>query len=443
MGLADHRLVVGYARVSTTQDGQDTSIEMQVAEFERLEVDRIISERRSASKGERPGWKELRLLVAQGRVKRVLMADLSRLARDGSDMDFLEECAAAGTEVRDLFGQVWENQTISGLLATGVTSLMNRVQARMIGLKAADGIRRRREAGFLARGRVPFGYRVVDDQPAMDPERWEQARFLFDLLLQNQMALGVTIRQLPEDFPWRPTTTGLLNWAMNPMLRGGVAYGRQQVAEWDSVEWDRAPRLITTDEYETAARYYALRRQTRTRDRRGATAHLLTSMVRCECGKYMGWKTKRRETHAARYQCRNVPCQWCGRTVREQLLREALAKALVAKAKRMAELAMDDVPHEIPPEEARLREQLRQLEDLESQGVPNLRQGIRALRDQVALLRMERIVDPWLSPDYQTIFEDEAAFLEAPDALLRPVLLQFVQRVDYSPGSGEIKVVLR
>jgi hypothetical protein len=129
--------------------------------------------------------------------------------------------------------------------------------------------------------------------------------------------------------------------------------------------------------------------------------------------------------------------------VREQLLREALAKALVAKAKRMAELAMDDVPHEIPPEEARLREQLRQLEDLESQGVPNLRQGIRALRDQVALLRMERIVDPWLSPDYQTIFEDEAAFLEAPDALLRPVLLQFVQRVDYSPGSGEIKVVLR
>lgn len=70
------RLVVGYARVSTTQSAQDVSIEMQIAEFERLGVDRVIAERRSASKGQRPGWLELRLLVAQGKVRRVLVTDL-------------------------------------------------------------------------------------------------------------------------------------------------------------------------------------------------------------------------------------------------------------------------------------------------------------------------------------------------------------------------------
>lgn len=440
----DGRIVVGYARVSTTQDAQDVSIEMQVAEFERLGVDRVIAERRSASKGHRPGWTELRLLVAQGGVRRVLMADLSRLARDGSDMEFLEECATAGTEVRDLFGQVWENQTISGLLSSGVTSLMNRVQARMIGLKSADGLRRRREAGFLARGKLPFGYRVVDCQPAMDPGTWEQARWLFEQAVIDQMAMRVTIRRLPEDFPWHPTTKGLLNWITNPMLRGGVGHGRGYNGEWEQMEWGRAPRLITTEEYETAMRFYRARSETRTRARKGRESHLLTSLVQCAaCGKNMGWKTQRRPTHAARYQCRHVPCRHCGWTVREELIKQELARVLVKQAKRMAETAMEDAPVEIPPEEARLREQLRQLEDLEAQGVPNLRKGILALRDQIAMMRMERIVDPWLMPDYQEIFSEEENFLLTSDANLRPVLLRFIKRIEYRPGTGQIRVVLR
>ena len=440
----EHRLVVGYARVSTTQNAQDVSIEMQVAEFERLGVDRVIAERRSASKGHRPGWTDLRLLVAQGKVRRVLVADLSRLARDGSDMEFLEECAAAGTEVRDLFGQVWENQTISGLLSSGVTSLMNRVQARMIGLKSADGLRRRREAGYLARGRLPFGYRAVNGKPAMNPSQWAKARWLFEQAIEDQMAMGVTIRKLPDDFPWHPTTTGLLNWICNPMLRGGLGYGRLQVGEWERVEWGRAPRLITTNEFETAMRFYRARRETKTRERKGGDAHLLTSLLQCtSCKKNMGWKTQRRPTHAARYQCRNLSCQFAYRTVKEADIRAELAKVMVKRAKKMAQMARDDEPVEVPPEEAKLREQLRQLEELEAQGVQNLRKGILAIRDQIAVMRMERIVDPWLEPDYEELFRDELAFTVTSDSNLRPVLLRFVRRVEFTPSTGRIRVVLR
>lgn len=438
------RIVVGYARVSTTLEAQDVSIEMQIAQFERLGVDRVIAERRSASKGSRPGWTELRLLVTQGRVKLVLMNDLSRLARDGSDMEFLEECAAVGTEVRDLHGQVWENQTISGLLSSGVTSLMNRVQSRMIGLKSADGIRRRREAGFLARGRLPFGYRSVEGKAAMNPANWEEARQLFELCLEQQMALRLVIRALPDDFPWIPTTRGLLNWVRNPMLRGGIGYGRQQTGEWDRIEWGIAPKLITNEEYQTAMRYWLPRKETRTRERRGREAHLLTSLLQCTgCGKNMCWKERRRATHAARWQCRNVPCRFCCRTVREELIRQELARVLVKRAKAMAQLVMDDAPVEIPPEEAHMREQLRQLEELDAQGVPNLSKAIIALRDQIAMARMDRLVDPWLSPDYQALFSDEESFLLTSNANLRPVLLRFIKRVTYNPGTGNIRVVLR
>lgn len=440
----DYRMVVGYARVSKKQEEQGISLEGQVDQLERAGVDRVIAEKGSASRGRRPGWTELRLLVAQGRVQRVLMNDLSRLARDGSDMDFLEECAAAGTEVRDLYGQVWENQTIHGLASSGITSLMNRIQARMIGLKSADGIRRRREAGFLARGRLPFGYKAVNHQPVMDPERWEQARWLFELLLSTQVDLTGTIRALPDDFPWVPTREGLLNWALNPMLRGGLGYGRRAIGDWERVEWGRAPRLITTEEYDSALRFYLSRKETKSRLRSAGGAHLLTSLLQCvACGKNMGWKTKREEHHAARYQCKNRRCSFCGKTVREDVIRQELARVLTKRAKKMAELAMDDAPVEIPPEEARLREQLRQLEDLEAQGVPNLHKGILALRDQIAVMRMDRIVDPWLAPDYQELFSDEENFLLTSDDNLRPVLLRFVKRVEYRFATKAIRVVLR
>jgi len=90
-----------------------------------------------------------------------------------------------------------------------------------------------------------------------------------------------------------------------------------------------------------------------------------------------------------------------------------------------------------------LREQVRQLEDLEAQGVPNLRKGILALRDQIAVMRMDRIVDPWLQPDFVELFSEESTFLLASEARLRPVLLQFVKRIEYKAGSGAIHVVLR
>jgi len=439
----DDRQVIGYARVSTQQEAQGISLEGQIADLERAGVDRVISEKASASKGHRQGWAELRTLVAQRRVRRVLMVDLSRLARDGSDMEFLEECAAAGTEVRDLFGQVWENQTVNGLATSGITSLMNRIQSRMIGLKSADGLRRRREAGFLARGRLPFGYKAIDGKPAMDPATWEQARWLFELLIEHQMSLTNAVRALPDDFPFLPTSTGLLNWLLNPMLRGGVGYGRGQIGEWERVEWGRAPRLITTDEFDLAMRLYRPRRGSNVRTRNCGNNHLFTSMVQClHCGKNLGWKTKRAETHASRYQCRTSRCPYASRTVREDVLRQAVAQALTKRAKQMAEIAAADAPIEVPPEESRLHEQLRQLQELERQGVPNLRGSIITLRDQIAAMRIGRIRDPWLEPDYQDLFSSERAFLLTSNSNLRPILLRFVRRIEYDFISNTAKVVM-
>ena len=417
---------------------------MQVAEFERLGVDHIISERKSASSGgHRPGWEELRVMVARRRVRTVLVADLSRLARDGSDMDFLEECAAVGTEVRDLFGQVWENQSIGGLLSSGVTSLMNRVQARMIGLKSADGIRRRREAGFLARGVVPFGYAVVDSKPVMHPENWEKARWLFEDLLGRRMNVNATIRELPADFPWQPSKGGLHNWVRNPMLRGGIGYNRIRWGVWDEIAWGRAPELITQHEYDTAIAMLEARRSAKT-TAKCPNDRLYTSMIRCMgCGRNMSYCSRKRETHAERYQCRWPACKWYGRTVRQDMVTTYVAAELCRKAKKMAQMVLEEQTLDVSPQEAKLREQLRQLEQLDSQGVQGLRGSICKLRDEIALLRMAPLEDHWLHPDYQRIFSDPKHFELADQDTLRPIVVQFVSRVEYRADDFSVKVILR
>lgn len=439
------RKVVGYARVSTTQDSQTVSIEMQEADFNKRGCDLVIAERRSASNGgKRPGWEKLRLMVANGEVATVLIADLARLARDGSDMEFLEECAAAGTEVRDVFGNVWENQSISGLVTSGVTSLMNRVQARMIGLKAADGLRRRREAGFLARGRLPFGYKVVDSQAGIDPDNWEKARGLFELLMRNQLNVAQTIKDLPDDFPWKPSISGLIVWLNNPMLRGGIGH-ELKGTKYGKVEWGRAPRLITDEEYEEAMN---LRRQRPGRYQKDPglvpAAKLFTSVIVCRsCGKKLCYALRKPGKHKPRYQCKRPCCKYYGKSIREEIVKEEVISYLVKRAEDMARAALEDTATEEHPDIPILEHQLKQLEALEDQGVTGLRTSILNIKDQIATIRMMPLEDRTDFGDYATFMADVENLKTASDRMLRPIILRFIKFIEFIPEKRSVKVIPR
>ena len=190
---------IGYARVSTTKATQDVSIEGQVQQLEAAGCHRVIAERASAYQGRRAGWDELWGLVAAGGVAEVLVIDQSRLSRSGDDLQFLAACAQQGVTVRALTGGVIEAETYSWFVAAGVLSVMNQAQSKLIGAKVRDGIRRRREAGYLASGRLPFGYCSVNGKAAPDPDGWPQARAQFDELMA---AVTSRVKKISE--PLRP-----------------------------------------------------------------------------------------------------------------------------------------------------------------------------------------------------------------------------------------------
>jgi len=418
---------VGLARVSTQNRAQDTSIAAQEQALLNAGCDQVITVRESAFKGPRRGWHELRKLVASGKVTEVLCIDQSRLARDGSDLEFLEECAVKGVIVRALSGGLIETTTVGGFVQAGVFSVMNQAFSRQLALKTKDGLDRRKADGFYACGRVPFGYAYVNGKVVPHPEDWPVARQMFLDLLALEMNISAYIRKHRPGW----TSTGIKGWVVKPMLRGIVPRQEEGVKPLISpAEWAKAERL--------------LKHRSGSPSRSTTTVHLLTGLVRCEaCGKNLKYKTVRRGTK--RLYCANPQCGWYGRGIAVHLVRSQLLAELQAVAQRMQEEVEQSTvttDREKTKEQVQAESKLATLEQLRaSSDLPGLDTAISALRDEIAAFAA-----PVVGPDWTGLGELLATpgVLDAfTDAELRPLLLEYVAQIVYTGTPTEVEIRVR
>ena len=414
---------VGLARVSTSKRQQDISIEGQVQQLEAAGCDRVLAERASAyQKGRRrPAWEELWSLVASGVVSEVLVIDQSRLSRSGDDMAFLAACAQQGVRVQALTGGQIEVESYSGFVTAGVLSVMNQASSRLVGAKVRDGLARRRSAGFLGTGRLPFGYCAVDGHAAPDPTTWASARSRFDGLL----AAGMNINQWIRDSGTDVSHTGVRRWLDHPMLRG-FAHG----------QWGGVQSLITWQEWEQATRL----RQARASaiGRTAARVRLFTGLVSCsECGRSCH---RQMDGDTARLKCKTPACAFYGRSIQEAVVRAQVLDALRTRADELAELA-GTPQHQEPPETIELRAQLHQLEALDRSGVAGLAPALTDLRERLSALqqvtsgpRYDGLADLFAAPGTLELATDEE---------LRLIVVEFVAGIRFMGNPRRVEITLR
>ena len=417
---------VGLARVSTLRKEQDTSIAAQEEALLQAGCDKVITVRESAFKGPRRGWHELRRLVASGSVTEVLCIDQSRLARDGTDLEFLEECAVRGVVVRALAGGVIETESVGGFVQAGVFSVMNQAYSRQLALKIKDGLDRRKASGHYASGRVPFGYAYRNGKVVPHPDNWPVARQMFLDLLAMEMNIGGYIRKYRSKW----TSPGIRGWLKKPILRGIVAHQEEGVKPlFSSEEWGVASRLLSHRKGSPSS-------STR-------TVHLLTGLVRCECCQ-KNLKMKSVARGAARLYCANPSCEWYGRGIRVHIVRFQLIEALRLKTEAMqraVEQSTETTGHEKSKEQIQAEAQLATLLQLQASDVGGLDIAISALRRDLAAM-----AEPAAEPDWTGLAE----LLAAPgvlnsfsDAQLRPLLLEFVDQITYSGTPTKVDITLR
>lgn len=414
---------VGLARVSTSKRAQDVSIEGQVQQLEQAGCDRVLAERASAyQKGKRrPAWEELWSLVAAGVVSEVLVIDQSRLSRAGDDMAFLAACAQQGVKVQALTGGEIEVESYSGFVTAGVLSVMNQASSRLVGAKVRDGLARRRAAGFLGTGRLPFGYCSQGGHAAPHPTEFAEARARFDGL----MAAGWNINQWIRDTGTDVSHTGVRRWLDHPMLRG-FAHG----------QWGAVPALITWQEWEQAHRI----RQARAKaiGRTAGRLRLFTGLVDCrQCGRSCH---RQMDGATARLKCKTPSCSLYGRSIQEAVVRAQVLEALRSRAEELAELAGSPQQQE-PPEAIELRAQLHQLEALDRSGVAGLAAALADLRERLSGL--QRVAS---GPRYDGLAELYAAagtLALATDEELRAIVVEFVAAIQFLGNPRQVKITLR
>ncbi len=417
-------MIIGYARVSTDKAEQDISIAEQVQQLKAAGCDRVIAERRSAHKdASRPGWDELLALVAGGQVRRVVACSLSRLSRRGEDVPFLRMCARLRVEVQLLDGTPADTADPSGKLLTGVLSLVNEIDSDIKAINIRNGLARRKAQGHYACGRVPFGYAYDGSQVVIHPERFRDARQLWDRLAALEFNMPATIRR--HRLQWSPR--GLGRWINNPILRGVV-----------NNEAGRVTPLISWEEWQQARRLLDARRVGGTRAPR--VLRVFSGMVRCSfCSKALHYAMA---AGRPRLKCTNLHCSHYGRGLAEWKVKQQVIEELCAAAAAMGDAvaAAASQPAQEVPEQVEKRQQLAQLEALNAQGVPGLVPTIDAMR--LELLAPPPIASAnWAG--YCELFRRPAVLHAMADEELRAVLLELLAEVLYVGDPSRVEIRLR
>jgi hypothetical protein len=304
----------------------------------------------------------------------------------------------------------------------GVMSTVNEVDSLIKSINVRNGIQRRKAAGFYACGRVPFGYLYDGQQVIPHPERFREARLLWDRLAAMEFNLPGTIRRHQLDWSAR----GLGRWIRNPILRGVV-----------NGEHDRVAAVISSAELADALRLMDARRwRGNVGNRAPRVIRPFSGMVICQsCGHILHYHMAYQKR---RLKCTKLHCQWYGRGLAEWKVRQQVIDAIrEGSSLRSLLTAPAATPRE---EDAQSRMQLDQLVALQAQGVTGLEDAIDRLRVEMAAPLVA------LNPDWAgvAVLLSRPGVLEgASDEELRALVLEYVDRVLYVGNPDRVEVRLR
>lgn len=200
---AARRCVVGYARLSFDEDGDNfVSIENQMSileEFYHQQYEDATSEylfiaddNVSGYKFEREGLYRLISLIEEGKCNIILAKDLSRIGRHGALTQlFIEQCERVGVRIHAMSD--YDSAKESDDLILGIRAWSNERVVKDTSAKIKKIVQHKQANGtwFCA---APFGYQVIDYQKgkvAVDEEAAAIVRRIFDMYLNGTGLTGI------------------------------------------------------------------------------------------------------------------------------------------------------------------------------------------------------------------------------------------------------------
>ena len=419
---------VGYCRVSTGE--QLSALEAQIQRVEATGVERIIQDVESG-RYERDGMNELLALIDEQKVTEIVATRVDRLGRDAAATDtMILLCSLKKVKITTLDGGVVEAETPQGFLMSRLSTSLAEMESRMLSMRIKKGYETRRKMRRPARGRVPFGYRLNEDNTAIepDPQSWEQAKNLLRLLRDNEWRLSTSLDQVKGGVPFS-SHVALKAWIKNPILRGATGYHKGKRHEFAEIIWDTHEALLSHDDFRSIEITLEQNRKMWGRNM-NTTPKILTGLCWCpNCEKKMSYAGAR---SIPSIMCRTRDCVSRFKSTHESVILPEVNQRLAGRAATLGQLIDDE-----PPEVASMREQIANLEMLND---PDLADAIEAKRG-----KLDQLMAGGATPAQAARIASlavPAVWADATHEELRLVYLEFVARIEVDRGQV-LRVLLK
>jgi DNA invertase Pin-like site-specific DNA recombinase len=349
-----------YGRVST----EEQSLELQMQQFQQqLEFDELFAENLSGRRRDRPEFLRMveRALDLRGQrhLVTVWVIEWTRWARDTVySMESLAQLEAAGVQVKELTtGQEITLQTASGLLTTGVKSLMAHYYSVELGERIQRAYAQMRRQGRPMCGPPPFGYQRSPDGSRYEPgPEWAKARAAVEHYMQHGNVAGLSV-YMEQEHGFYKSRAGWRWWLRSAALRGHLHYAKTN--EW---RYNTHPALITEEEYKRIEYLISLNRQLRGNNQ--GRIHAVPPIVSCVCGCRCRALIRRGHRYfacAAKADYHDRECSYT-RSCRQDAIEAAIQEALVEAAEAIAADMLQ--PSTVNPQAIALERELEALRPL-------------------------------------------------------------------------------
>ncbi|MCC8125905.1 MAG: recombinase family protein [Clostridiales bacterium] len=325
-----------YARLSSGNSGNETddSIQTQVMlihdfirEHKDLQlIDTYVDNGYSGMNFDRPEFERLMGDVRSGKIKCIVVKDLSRFGRDYLETGYYLETIFPHLKVRfiavtDDFDNSRQEDMES--LAVPIKNMVNGMYARDISKKLVSVYEMKRERGDLLNGFPPYGY-VIDEEKnnyAVDESKACYIRVMYQWFLMGVSKYEITKRldllkaprprekRLDETLeenngPWQTSTIG--RYLENPIFAGDLASGKTKRAAYKGLkpqpverdDWvlhrDHHEAVVLRSDYDAVQKILAGNKRTRkerlakSEKERAETTNVFRGIIYCGCcGRHM------------------------------------------------------------------------------------------------------------------------------------------------------------
>ena len=360
---------VGYGRVSTASGEQLSALRSQLAWLEEQHCDTVLHDVESGLNVDRHNYTTLLRLVETKAVSVICATRADRLGRDANELVRLVQLAdAAGIVVTTRDDGTLSAKTAEELLLLFVRAALAQGESMKLSKRVCGGLEQGRKLGRPMR-KPCWGYSLSSDRMRLEPhpEDFPRARRLIDWLIQNQWRVMPTFKGFPEPLPF-VDSRGINCWLNNPTIRGALAYNRKAGNQYEEIQWDRHPALLSHSEYEAYQVRAKLNRQQWGCNSRREVRPLTGLCICGNCGYKLHYRN--RTTTRLTLRCNSVGvCPYAYRSTREEAIIYWVIEQLTQRA---AEYLSNQASKDEDPAAIELRRQITSLEALQMNDVQPL-----------------------------------------------------------------------